>query len=295
MWLIFALIAPFFWAVVHVLDEYCVDEVLEQPWMGVVTSAAATLVAYAVLPFVILFFDVSHYSWTWICLGISVGVIIQLSQVLYFNALSYSEAGIVAAYWNFIPAILPLASFLLFRDILSISEYTGIIILILSSIVICLLDYHVVTRINTLVYMLFAALMQVVAYLLMTILYENQSFIISFYSVISGIVLVGLCPLLFSYPRKVFRRSMHKIYPNAGFFILIEICNILGLGFAQMAVKLGDASLVSAVETTTPAFTFLLSVLWIKRMKSSQDALHNHIFLKILTILAMTIGVWFVS
>jgi uncharacterized membrane protein len=62
-----------------------------------------------------------------------------------------------------------------------------------------------------------------------------------------------------------------------------------------MAVKLGDASLVSAVETTTPAFTFLLSVLWIKRMKSSQDALHNHIFLKILTILAMTIGVWFVS
>lgn len=295
MWIVFALLAPFFFAIVHVLDKFCVEEVLEEPWMGVVTSAASSIVAYIALPIFFPFIDFSHASAHWILIGISVGIFIQASQFFYFKALSFSQAGIVAAYWNLIPAFLPIASYLLFKDVLEFGQYMGILILIVSSTIMCLLDYHFETRNKTFALMVIAALMQVIAYLIMSQLYANQNFIIAFYSVITGIILTGLFPLFFKKTRIAFSSSMHRIRPQILFFILIEVANILALASAQMAIKLGDASLVAAVETTVPAFTFLLSIIWLRSLKASGDALWNNFVSKMGIVAIMIVGVWLVS
>ena len=107
MWLVFALMAPFFFAVVHVLDSYCVSDIFEKPWVGGLTSSLATVVVILMaMPFVLPFIEWSLPPSKIILLALLAGGLIQASQFLYFQALSYSEAGIVAAYWNMIPAIL---------------------------------------------------------------------------------------------------------------------------------------------------------------------------------------------
>ncbi len=295
MWLFFALIAPFFWAIVHVLDEHCVDHILERPWMGVITSAVASGLAYVALPFLAPSIDWSSAQVSLIALSFLVGCLIQLSQGFYFTALSFSEAGIVAAYWNMIPALLPIASFLLFGTVLTTSQYLGIVVLIFASTTMCLLDYHLETRIHTLSHMFFASALQVVAYLLMSRLYQSMDFFITFYSIITGIVVSGLAPLLIKKIRRRFSSSMIKIKPALLFFAVIEIANVLALGSAQMAIKLGDASLVAAAETTAPAFTLLLSIVWLSRMKNSQVALWNNFEAKMLVGGTMVYGVWLIS
>jgi len=49
IWLAFALVSPAFWAIVHVLDSYCVDKVFDRPWIGVITSGATILFALPLL------------------------------------------------------------------------------------------------------------------------------------------------------------------------------------------------------------------------------------------------------
>jgi drug/metabolite transporter (DMT)-like permease len=140
MWLIFGLAAPLLWALVHILDEYCVDHLFEKPWMGVVTSAAASAIAFIGLPFILFYVDFSTFSLQLFLAAIIAGLFIQVSQGFYFTALSYSEAGIVAGYWNMIPALLPVASFIIFGQILSLNQYIGIVILIIASTALCLID-----------------------------------------------------------------------------------------------------------------------------------------------------------
>jgi uncharacterized membrane protein len=294
-WLFFALLAPLFFSIVHVLDEYCVDEVLEKPWMGVVTSAASSLVAYLAIPAFLPFVDWSTVSVQWILVGLAAGIAIQASQFFYFRALSFSEAGIVAAYWNLIPAILPLASFILFSQVLSLREYTGIAVLIFASTVMCLLDYHFETRNRTFALMTVASLMQVFAYLLMGRLYAEQDYFVSFYAVVTGIVVTGLLPLVANQPRKAFVSAFAKIKPQYKFFVLIEVANILALASAQMAIKLGDPSLVAAVETTVPAFTFLLSIPWLTHTNGSRTALWSNFYPKMAIVVLMAFGVWMLS
>lgn len=295
MWLVFALMAPFFFAVVHVLDEHCVDNILEKPWMGVITSAATSSIAFFAIPFLFPFINWGNSSLQNIFLAIFVGIIIQTSQFFYFQALSYSEAGIVSAYWNFIPAILPIASFILFKDILAFQQYLGIAILITASTSMCLLDYHWKTRLNTFFLMIVASLMQVIAYLIMSQLYANQDFLITFFSIVTGIILTGLFPLFFRIPRNEFIKSFPKINKKRNFFIAIEGANLLALACAQVAIMLGDASLVSAAETTMPAFTFLISIPWINHAHSSGKALWNKFPIKMIVVTWMIFGVWMIS
>lgn len=295
MWVFFALLAPSFWAVVHVLDEHCVDHVLEKPWMGVVTSALASIVVFISLPFFIFFIDFETLNIGLVLAAFFAGVLIQSSQAFYFHALAFSEAGIVAAYWNMVPAILPIVSFAFLGEILLTTQYLGIVILIFSSTIMCILDYHMKTRHHTFLLMLGAAVFQVIAYLIMDEVYHKMDYLITFYSVIFGIIITGIMPLAVNKIRMEFIKALVKIKPAAKFFIYIEISNLFALGSAQMAIKLGDASLVAAAETTMPAFTFFTAIFWLRHSQKSQVALWNNFIPKILTVVLMVIGVWLLT
>ncbi|MDD5055600.1 MAG: EamA family transporter [Candidatus Peribacteraceae bacterium] len=295
MWLLFALIAPLFWAAVHVLDEHCVDNILEKPWFGIITSSAATLVAFLVIPLLLPFIEWQSLGTKWFLYAIVAGVLIQISQSFYFTALSYSEAGIVAAYWNFTPMVLPFASYYLLGNILSITHYIGIAVLIIASTWIYFLDYDFKTRLNTLGLMILATLGQICLYLIMTIVYKEISYLIAIYGMITGIILSGLSPLIVPKIRASVLTNLPKLKSNFWFFVYIEVANLIALGSAQLAIKLGDASLVAAVETTIPAFTFLLSLGFKAKMKIEQIITIENLSQKMIVIILMVIGVWLVS
>src|SRR3989338_7051364 len=205
MWVLYALTAAVFFAVVHLLDEYCIDEIFEKPWIGVITSALASLVVLIPLPFILPFVGWQWPTYSILLLAISAGALIQVSQLLYFNALANTNAGIVAAYWNIIPAILPILSYFIFGRIFTPNQYIGIVILIFSS-------------------------------------------------------------------------------------------NLIALAFAQKSIKEGSPSLVAAVETTMPGFTFLIALIVFSIFKIKYDTkIFMNIWKKYMALIVMIIGVYLVS
>lgn len=293
MWLYFALAAPFFFAIVHIIDSYCVDELLDKPWMGSITGAIATTLT---LPFLLPLSGVEIPPQQIILFGITAGILIQISQVFYFYALSYSEVGIVAAYWNMIPAILPLMSIIILGRILTLSQYLGIGILIFSSTYMLLLDSEIKTRIRTFQLMIIACFLQACSYLLQDTVFDYISFFQGFLLLAIGIIIGGLLPLLFKRVRKELISNGDKILLAGKLFILVEFINIVALAFAQKAISLGDPSLVSAAETTIPAFAFLISLLLLRYSKNLGDQRSKEkLIWKMACIALMILGVALIS
>ncbi|HLC76396.1 MAG TPA: EamA family transporter [Candidatus Peribacterales bacterium] len=296
MWLFFALLTPLFWAVVHVMDARCVDDFFEKPWMGAVTSAIASLVVFIPLPFLLISFDFILPDIRTALLALFAGMLIQLSQVFYFQSLKYSESGIVAAYWNMVPAMLPFASFFIMGAVFPTEKYFGMMILIVASIGMCLIDTNLNARWKSFFLMFVASSLQVVLFLVEDHVYAVTPFLTGFYIITSGLILTGIAPLASPAIFSLFRRNVGILQSGAAIFLGIEVINLIALFTSQKAVDLGDPPLVAAVESTIPAYTFLLSGMLLVIFPAFGDPLARKNFaLKIFLVAMMAVGVYLVA
>jgi uncharacterized membrane protein len=296
MWLLFALLSPLFWAIVHILDRHCVERIFDRPWFGVITGALATVVIFPFALFALLVVPLELPTWEFILWALLAGALVQLSQVFYFQSLNNSEAGIVAAYLNTVPALLPVASYLLQGTILKGWHYTGIMVLVVSSICFSLLDTNRQTRQQTFWFMLLASVLQVGALLIEKHVFEHSTFLAGFLTFTIGLVLSGLMPLAIPNIRSAFIRNLATLRPAIPIIIGIEMANLIALFMSQRAIDLGIPSLVAAVEASIPGYTFLLTMAWVSRRKKfSENEVGQKIGLKLLLVAVMAIGVWLVS
>jgi len=296
MWLVFALLAPLSFAIVHILDAHCVDNIFEKPWFGVITSSIASVIVLVMSLLMFPEISLNSISRNDALIAFASGFLIQISQIFYFQSLSYSEPGIISAYWNMIPSLLPVTSFFLFNSILRFNEYLGITILIITSVLMCLADSNLKTRWKAFVLMLFASILQTALYLIQDDLFTHNPFFEIYFYVILGIIVCGLLPLIFKKTRTTILRNKQKLKSAFWLIMIIEFFYLLALGFAQKSVDLGNPSLVAAIETMLPAFTFLLSlILFFIYPKFGDEAVFKKIWLKLLLVLAMITGVVLLS
>lgn len=275
MWLYYALLGPPFWALVNILDSHCVDNVFDRPWIGAVTGSLATGLILLAFPFILPFVDWELPNWPIIALALLAGGLIQLAQAFYFQALDRTEAGIVAAYENFTPALLPLASYFLIGDVLEPWHYIAIGVLVIASLCFALIDVSRKGKWDSILLMLTASTIQVFVILIEKYVFENGTFLISFMFIILGVVLSGVLPLLFSsHVRKTFSNNVPKLKPLAALFIGLEFANLVALYLSQKAIDLGSPALSAAMETTVPGYTFLLTILllYFKHQYGDEDA-----------------------
>jgi uncharacterized membrane protein len=264
--------------------------------MGVITSSIASTIVIAIVPFVFPFVD-----WTWpetktILLALLAGILIQSSQIFYFQALNNSEAGVVAAYWNLTPAMVPVASFIFFGKLLLTQQYLGISVLVITSVCFCLVGTNIQTNWQAFWLMLIASCFQVNALLLEDQVFKHCTFFIGFLLITVGIIVSGILPLLLAKVRQTFRKNMALLQPAIPMLFGIEIANLIALFMSQRAIDLGVPSLVAAVEATVPAYTFALSILLLTIFSpfGDQDA-WNHFPFKLFLSVVMAFGVRMVT
>lgn len=290
------MMTPVLFGLVHVVDSYCVEDVFDEPWYGVVVGCVISMIALIPFPYLAPFIQWDSLSGSIILSGFVAGLLIQFSQLLYFYALDFSEPGIVAAYWNFVPALLPFAAFYILSELLTVRSYVGIGILVVSSICFCLLDSKPETKIFAFILMVIASIAQIVMFLLEKIVYSTISFLDGYYIILSGLLVGGLTPLLFKQSRGKIRDSKKGLLSFWKVFVVVELLNLLALLSSQLAVYLGSPSLVAAVESMIPAYAFLFTAAWFyfSKNKNISDAI-NYLFAKIVLVFAMGVGVVLVS
>ena len=296
VWLVFALIFPFLFAAVYVIDSYCVGEIFEKPILGMIVSSIASLAVFLPLPFILPLLSFSNVTWQIMGAGVCSGIIIQVCQALYFESLDHSDSGIVSAYWNMISAFVPLISYFLLKEILNPAQYIGISILIASSVCISIIDSYLNSKIRSFFLIFLASWLYVVAVFLMDWLFANVQFYVGFLFITTGIIITGLFPLLFIGVSNTFKRNLVVLYPKRKLFICIELLNLMAHGFFQLALKFGTASLVSSMETLTPAYAIIIALLFkrFSRIKLKESTF-KHIPIKFFFVGTMVVGVLLIA
>jgi drug/metabolite transporter (DMT)-like permease len=296
MWLFFALLFPFFFAVVCVLDSYCVERVFDRPWMGVITSSLASVVAFLALPFALPFAIWNEPRWEIIALALLAGTLAQVAQGLYFQSLSYSEAGIVTAYLNLVPVILPVVSYSLFGQAFGPWTYVGIALNITASVLMCLLDSNFQARWKSFFLMLAGCFLYAAGVLVEKYIFDRIPVLEGFLLITAGIVISGSLSLALPRVRLVFRKNMAALRPAFVILIGIEVVNLLAIYFRHRALSLGDPSLIEAVATIQPGYTFGLSfLLYVIAPRFGDAQAKENLWLKLLLVGAMVSGVRLVS
>jgi drug/metabolite transporter (DMT)-like permease len=279
-----------------VLDSHCVSDIFEKPWMGLVTGACSSFIILLPLGIVSLW-----TGWTMppahiVAMALLAGILIQCSQLLYFYALRNTEAGIIAAYWNLVPVLVALISFLLLKEVLVPLHYVGIAVLIGTSVAFCLLDSNLHARWNSLILMTIASAMQAVLILLEDRVYQVTPFLVGFGITTLGLILAGMVPVFFRHTRTQLKKNLAVLLPAATLILTIELINLLALFFSGRALDLGIPSLVSAVETTIPGYTFILSILLLTLLPRLGDGkAWRKLPLKLGLVGTMSIGVYFLA
>lgn len=293
MWLYYALLGPPFWAILNIIDSHFVDNVFDHPWVGVITGSLATAVILLVFPFVLPFVEWHLPEWQIIALALFAGGLVQFQQTFFFQALENTEAGIVAAYENFTPTLLPLASYFLMGEVLEFWHYLAIGVLIIASLCFCLIDISRNGNWSSIFLMLFASIIQVAVILIEKYVFEHSDFIISFMFIIIGVVVGGLFPLLLlPKVRKSFSDNVPRLKPFALLFVGIEFANVVALYLGQKAIDLGSPALSAAMETTVPGYTFLIAILllYFKKQYADEDVRYR-LRTKFVLVGIMTAGV----
>ncbi len=296
MWLLFALLTPLLFAIVCVVDAYCVEDVFDHPWMGFVTSAIASAVLCVPLVVLLLLSNWEMPPMHIALMALGAGCLIQLSQLLYFQALKYTEAGIIAAYWNLVPVLVVFLSFFLFRERLQGNEYLGIALLIAASVVFCALDSNLEMRGKSFLLMAAASALQAAMFLIEDAVFEAIPYATGFVLITIGLAVTGILPLLLRAPRQAFVRNLPRLKKAAGILLGIEVINLFALATSQRAVDLGVPSLVAAVETTIPAYTFILSIAMLSILPAFGDIeSRKHLPKKIGLVGLMSAGVYLLA
>jgi drug/metabolite transporter (DMT)-like permease len=296
IWLALALISPVFWAIVHVLDSHCVNEVFDAPWVGNVTSALTML---TFLPFITLGFiwaDPTRMTYSGVAVSCIAGVAYIASQVFYFRALEITESGIVAAYWNLLPLLLLILGYVFLGEQLSGRMYVGSACLIFASVLFCLVDGNIEYRWHSFGLMCLGASFQALYFLLIDHVVKTCSVYPVFLVSTISMIVCGLTPLLLQSRRQVFSGNWPRIWLAARFLLLIEIANLTAVSTGQYALKYGPASLVASVEATIPAYTMCLSlVLYATFKRFGEEDASKRLVPKFALTGLMILGVWLVS
>lgn len=293
MWLYYALLGPPFWALVNILDSHCVGNVFDRPWVGVITGSLATALLFLACPVVLSYTDWRLPEWHIIALACFAGGLIQLSQAFYFQALEKTEAGIVAAYENFTPTLLPLASYFLLGEVLEVWHYIVIGVLVIASLCFSLIDISRNGKWDSLFLMLVTSALQVSAILIEKYVFEHGAFVICFTFILLGVVFSGVLPLLFlPGARKIFINNIPKLKPLIGLFVGLELANVIALYLSQKAVELGSPALSAAMESTVSGYTFLITValVYFKHQFGDEDAKYR-LGTKLILVGIMSVGV----
>jgi uncharacterized membrane protein len=295
-WVILALTSSAFWAIVQVCDHYSVNDVLSDPWLGVVSSSFAMLAHFPILACGLFVTGMQPVSLGAGLLCVVAGAGFMAGQSFYFRAMAISESGIVSAYWNMLPVMLLVINFTFLGERLTFWQYLGSAVLIASSCAFCVVADSGPRRWQALGMMTVATAFVVLYFLILEIILQDNGTYSCFLIIIVSMTAFGLSPLLLRKRRTVFYANWSQLRSIGLMLFLAESANLLALAASQYAIDLGPASLVAAVEAAIPGFTFLLSLLLYAIFKKyGEENAHHRLAIKMVLVATMIWGVYLVS
>lgn len=280
-WLFVAFLAPFFWALVNIIDVYFVDAVYEDEWDGVIISSL-----FQVLPWLLPIFGLVPFVYPGAGtagLAFIGGGFLTLAFYFYFKTLFASnDVVVIGALWNISVPLVPFFAWLFIGEQLTLKNYAGVALAFIGATV-----FAFSKRIKERNYGRVAAVMSGAVFFLslsmvtQTVVYRSigDDFWTGFLLFSAGATATGLLLTYFD-PKSIRDRASHLYRLCRTYFLiflLAEWFNLVAVLSSQRAISLSPAvSFVVVIESAVPIFVLILSffaiavMIWWNKAKARQ-------------------------
>ena len=263
--LLIIIMAQIIYSLTNYIDKFLVDGVNESGSNIKTLIVFSTLVAGLVFSPIWLIINKFNLAINPISLIyiFSSAIIYIIAVYLYFKSLEISDTSIVVAMFQLIPVFSYILGIIFFKEILTIKQLIGSIIIILSSILISV-DFKNKNKRNfkMLIMMTMSSILCSIYYILFELGFRNDSYnICAFYFQIS-LLLIGLSLISIKSFRTTF---MQAIKSNGKKYLTINIINeamnLLGMLLENYANVIIPIAIVAVVSRMQVVFVFVIGLL----------------------------------
>lgn len=255
-WILMAFLTPIAWALVNLLDVYFSKEVYSSPYDGATISSIFQSL-FLILPICGLV-EFSYNGLPPLIVGVLSGILFQLACLYYFKSLFlHSDVIWVQIIWNLNMAVVPILSFFILKQSLSLQTIGGIIAIFAGSSLL-VFDHKIsigLTK-NVSLFMLSSMLLFSLSKVCEAAIFTefNTPFTTGYTYFSFGSFLVATWNLIFQ------KTKLDLLFKFWGRFSFAESLSIIATISSERAIFLkGSSSLVVLIEGYTPLFTLLFT------------------------------------
>lgn len=263
-WFLMALLAPFLWSLVVLLDVYFVHQVYKKAHEGTVISGLFQGCVVLLVPFV-------GFTWPGDTAGllfVAGGVAFIASFHWYFKSMFLvGDGALVQILWNLTTIIVPVFAWAIAGESLSLANYAGVAIAFVGGTALAWdgkiekKDLFAVSKmmIPAILLLSFSMVLQKRGYEIV----GDHSFWPGFFLFSFGVVIGGMLVFLIHNERKnLLKRVGSMSWKYLFIFFLAECLSVSGTLASQKAISLAPGvSLVAVIESLVPVFVMMNSLL----------------------------------
>lgn len=278
--LIFAIISPFIWGFMNVLDKFVISHKVKNSLSFTVVAGIANIAIGILLA---LFLDWRGISFVDLLSPAIAGSIFGLHFFIYYYALGKEDASNLIGFMYVYPIIVAILSFLFLNEKLSVISYIGICLILLGAVFLSVKAKKIRLKVS---------LWMIVSLIIIVALYE---FFIKVATnnlpVLNGIAISAVCVgfvIILGLFNKNIRLGFPRELKNIKWALLTESLTFLGILTTYFAMAGLPATIVSSLAAIQPFAVLVLEYLAIKI--GININLENNFSKKIIPILLIVIG-----
>lgn len=290
IWFLAAFSATFLWAVVNLIDDNLLKNVYRSARFGAVISGL-----FGFVPSFYLFVTNETLSFNPLIVvpALASGVLTVVFYYYYFRTLQADEPSVAVALLSLVPAIVPFLAFAFLGEVLHLSQYLGLGIILLMAFILSIIDARKLKFSKAVPFAVIGSLAYAVVSILAKYAYQQADFRSVYVWVAFGFGMGGLAFLILGKNRN---KEFKKIIKKSPFLLLLilvgaELINIVAEFTQGFAISNGPVSLVRGIEGTQPIFVLFIGVLlqpfFPKNFRETKD---KRFFKKVLCMLGMLAG-----
>ena len=288
MWILFSILSAFIWSIVNIIDKVVMTKFIQKPIIPIIVVGFIGLI-FSLIIWTKNFVSLSGWP---LFLSLLAGAIAAGGCFFYFKAIKIEEASRVIPLFAMILIWTVLLAAIFLGETLSIREYCGIFIVFLGSVLISVKKRFKLSLNKPFFFMLLSTILYAVQRIIHKYLLNDFDYWTVFSYGNLGLFLIILPLFIYNIPtfREIFKKHKGKVI---GLIITSESLNLISLIIFLIALSLGLASLVTAVNSVQYIFIFLWTIplsIWLPGI-IKEELKGSTIFLKLTAIALIISGV----
>lgn len=258
LWILLALACPLLHGVANLIDNYLTDKVFKRVSTLVFYSAFFNI---AFLPFVLLVGwpglpELRHLPHLLI-----IGLIDVLYLYPYFFALKNDDTSVVISLFSLGKVIVPVLAFLTVGETLTLLQYAGFIVILLSSSLLTMKSSKILHWNKSFYYMFLASLLLSIQAVLFKYIFNESNWVNGFFWSVVFSFIWAMLLLISPKERQGVRNEFEGFKRIASIFAIEEFFTFSGTAAGTYALAIAPATLVKSIEEFQPFFVLSYALL----------------------------------